>query len=157
MSAADDNGPLERRSPEGTMSAEVTVPEGYVPYTEPGPFLDRVGPLYERDEIAGWCSAFACLRIIATGAASPMEDCSSRSLTLLLAKLRSGAVILLFHCLRRALRTTSLESPIVVSGSKRRRTSNGVRCEIAFADCYIRSEGRTIGRASGVFKVAHNA
>jgi hypothetical protein len=57
MSAADDNGPLERRSPEGTMSAEVTVPEG-VPYTEPGPFLDRVGPLYERDDDRGLVFGF---------------------------------------------------------------------------------------------------
>ena len=127
MNVADDNGPLERRSPEGTMSAEVTVPEGFVPYTEhwsvPRP---RRGHFMNGTTIAGWYSAFACLSIIATGAASPMEGCSSRSPTLLLAKLPSAAVILLFHCLRRVLRTTSSESPAAVSGLKRRQTSNGL-------------------------------
>ena len=61
MNVADDNGPLERRSPEGTISAEVTVPEGFVPYTEPGPFLDRVGPLYERDDDRGLVFGFCVL------------------------------------------------------------------------------------------------
>jgi hypothetical protein len=104
----------------------VTVPEGFVPYTEPAPFLDRVGPLYGRDDDRERVFGFACLSIIATGAGSPVEGCSSRSPTSLLAKLPSGAVILLFYCLRRVLRTTSLESPAVVSGSRRKRTSNGL-------------------------------
>jgi acyl-coenzyme A thioesterase PaaI-like protein len=118
-----------------------------VPYTEPGPLLDRVGPLMNGTTIAGWCSAFACLRIIVTGAAPPIEGFSSRWPTLLLAKLPSGAVILPF------LLTTSITYDFI--GVARRgqwieaqADFKRVGREIAFANCYIRSGvGRSDGRA----------
>jgi len=54
------------------MTAEVTVPTGFVPYREPSPFLDRVGPIYERDDDQAWRLAFSCSTIIAIGGASLM-------------------------------------------------------------------------------------
>ena len=32
------------------MSDQAPIPPGFVPYAEPSPFLDRIGPLYQRDE-----------------------------------------------------------------------------------------------------------
>jgi len=31
---------------EDQMTAEAMIPDGFVPYSEPSPFLDRIGPLY---------------------------------------------------------------------------------------------------------------
>jgi acyl-coenzyme A thioesterase 13 len=36
------------------MTSESVVPDGFVPYSEPSPFLDRIGPLYERDDANGF-------------------------------------------------------------------------------------------------------
>jgi len=36
------------------MTSESIVPEGFLPYSESSPFLDRIGPLYERDDANGF-------------------------------------------------------------------------------------------------------
>jgi hypothetical protein len=36
------------------MTSESAVPDGFVPYSEPSPFLDRIGPLYEREDADGF-------------------------------------------------------------------------------------------------------
>jgi acyl-coenzyme A thioesterase PaaI-like protein len=157
MRAADDNGPLERRSSEGTMSAEVTVPEGFVPYTEPGPFLDRVGPLYERDDDRGLVFGFCVLA----------HHCNRRGfahggLLVTLADVTLGKAAERRSDPPVSLLTTSITYDFI--GVARRgqwieaqADFKRVGREIAFANCYIRSGGRKIGRASGVFKVAPKA
>jgi acyl-coenzyme A thioesterase 13 len=30
------------------MTSGAAIPEGFVPYSQPSPFLDRIGPVYER-------------------------------------------------------------------------------------------------------------
>ena len=107
--------------------------------------------------IAGWCSAFACLSIIATGAAWPMEGCSSRSPDVALGKAaerRSDPPV--------SLLTTSITYDFIGVARlgqwiEAQTDFKRVGREIAFANCYIRSEGKKIGRASGVFKVAPKA
>jgi len=152
MSTADDNGPRERRPPEGTMSPEVTVPEGFLPYTEPGPFLDRVGPLYERDDDRGLVFGFCVLE----------HHCNRRrfahgGLLVTLADVALGKAAERHSDPPVSLLTTSITYDFIGvarRGHEAQTDFKRVGREIAFANCYIRSEGRKIGRASGVFKVA---
>jgi len=157
MSAADDNGPLERRSPERTMSAEVTVPEGFVPYTEPGPFLDRVGPLYERYDDRGLVFGFCEL-----AHQSNRRGFAHGGLLVTLADVTLGKAAERRSDPPVSLLTTSITYDFIGVAHRgqwieAQADFKRVGREIAFANCYIRSGGRKIGRASGVFKVAPKA
>jgi acyl-coenzyme A thioesterase 13 len=130
------------------------MPEGFAPYTEPSPFLDRIGPLYERDDSTGpvfgihvlehHCNRrgfvhgglLVTLSDVALGKAG--ERRSDPPVSLL-------TVSITYDFIGLARRGEWLEA---------RTDFKRVGRELAFANCYVRSGGKEIGRANGVFKVA---
>ena len=91
-----------------------------MPHTEPGPFLDRVGPLYERDDGRGLVFGLRVLE----------HHCNRRGfahggLLVTLADVALGKAAERRSDPPVSLLTTLLAS-VVVSGSRRRRTSNGL-------------------------------
>jgi acyl-coenzyme A thioesterase 13 len=136
------------------MSAEVTIPEGFVVYAEPSPFLDRVGPLYERDDERG----------LAFGLQVLGHHCNRRGFV------HGGLLVTLADVALGKAGERRSDPPVSLLTMSITYDFIGIaRCgewieagtdfhrvgrEIAFANCYVRSGGRAIGRANGVFKVA---
>lgn len=131
------------------------VPDGFLPYKEPSPFLDRVGPLYEREaDAAGLVLGLLVLE----------HHCNRRGFA------HGGLLVTLADIAlgktgeRRcdppvSLLTASLAFDFV--GVVRRGEWVEARCDfhrvgraLAFANCYLTSDAGVVGRASGVFKVA---
>jgi acyl-coenzyme A thioesterase 13 len=135
------------------MTSESIVPEGFLPYSESSPFLDRIVPLYEPDDANGFALGLFVLD----------QHCNRRGfahggLLVTLADIALGKT-----CERRStppvrLLTTSLVFDFV--DIARRGEWIEAQCDfqrtgraIAFANCYVKRGGDVIGRASGVFKV----
>lgn len=135
------------------MTAEAMIPDGFVPYSEPSPFLDRIGPLYERDAADGFAIGLLVLD----------QHCNRRGFA------QGGLLVTLADIVlgktgeRRStppvrLLTTSLAFDFI--DIARRGEWIEAQCdfqrtgrEIAFANCYVKRASGVIGRASGVFKV----
>ena len=137
------------------MNTALGVPDGFVPYREPSPFLDRVGPLYEHDDGAtGFRLGLLVLE----------HHCNRRGsahggLLVTLADIALGKTGERRSDPPASLLTTSLVYDFI--GAVRRGEWIEARCdfsrvgrELAFANCYLTSGAKVIGRASGVFKVA---
>lgn len=131
------------------------IPDGFVPYGEPSPFLDRVGPLYERGgDVAGFALGLLVLE----------HHCNRRGfahggLLVTLADIALGKTGERRSDPPASLLTASLAFDFI--GIARRGEWIEARCdfnrvgrELAFANCYLTSSAKVIGRASGVFKVA---
>jgi len=135
------------------MTSEAVVPDGFMPYSEPSPFLDRIGPLYERDDADGFVIGLLMLD----------QHCNRRGfahggLLVTLADIALGKTGERRSTPRTTLLTTSLVFDFV--NIARRGEWIEAQCdfyrtgrEIAFANCYVKRGGDVIGRASGVFKV----
>ena len=135
------------------MTSASVAPEGFLPYSESSPFLDRIGPLYERDD----ADSFALgLRVLD-------QHCNRRGfahggLLVTLADVALGKSAERRSTPRVRLLTTSLVFDFV--DIARRGEWIEARCDfqrtgrqIAFANCYVKRGADVIGRASGVFKV----
>ena len=134
------------------MTAEAMIPDEFVPYSEPSPFLDRIGPLYERDAADGFAIGLLVLD----------QHCNRRGFA------HGGLLVTLADIVlgktgeRRStppvrLLTTSLAFDFI--DIARRGEWIEAQCdfqrtgrEIAFANCYVKRASGVIGRASGVFE-----
>jgi acyl-coenzyme A thioesterase 13 len=136
------------------MNAESTVPAGFVPYGEPSPFLDRIGPLYQRDDERGLAFGLLVLE----------HHCNRRGiahggLLATLADVALGKSAEWKSEPRARLLTTGIAYDFI--GIARLgewieavADFHRVGREIAFANCYIRCGGKVIGRANGQYRVA---
>lgn len=139
------------------MTSVAVIPDGFVLYSEPSPFLDRIGPLYEREDADGFAIGLLVLE----------QHCNRRGfahggLLVTLADIALGKTAERRSTPRITLLTTSLVYDFI--DIARRGEWVEVQCdfyrtgrEIAFANCYLRRSGDIIGRASGIFKVWHNS
>jgi acyl-coenzyme A thioesterase PaaI-like protein len=136
------------------MSAGVSVPDGFAPYREPSPFLDRIGPIYEQDGDAGLRFGLLVLE----------HHCNRRGiahggLLVTLADVALGKTAEWRSEPKARLLTTGIAYDFI-SIARRDEWIEAetdfyrVGKEMAFANCYIRSGGRVIGRANGQYKVA---
>lgn len=139
----------------GGPGATAGVPDGFVPYKEPSPFLDRVGPLYERDgDAVGFVLGLLVLEY----------HCNRRGfahggILVTLADMALGKTGERRSDPPASLLTASLTFDFV--GVARHGEWVEARCDfhrvgrtLAFANCYLTSGTRVVGRASGAFKVA---
>ena len=136
------------------MNAGNDIPEGYEPYSEPSPFLDKVGPLYQK---LGPEAPIFAVRILE-------HHCNNRGLAHggLLASLADIALGKSSSWSREpklALLTTSLTIDYLDAA----RLGDWVEAvtefyrvgrDLAFANCYLQVGDRKIVRASGVYKIA---
>jgi acyl-coenzyme A thioesterase 13 len=132
-------------------------PDGFVPYGQTGPFIERIGPLYERKDGGGLVFG---LRVVA-------HHCNRRGfahggLLATLADIALGKTCELQIHPDTSLLTTSIAYDFI--GSAQRGEWIEVRSDfqrigraVCFANCYIRAEDRVIGRANGIFKVVKRA
>lgn len=130
------------------------LPPGYRPYDEPSPFLDRIGPLYQKDGEAG--PVFG-LRVLD-------YHCNRRGivhggLLVSFADIVLGKTMSWSQDPPARLLTASLSVDFIGAG----RLGDWIEavCDtqrigrrLAFANCYLSVEGRKIARASGAFSVA---
>ena len=142
------------------MSATVGIPDGFVPYREPSPFLDRVGPLYERDGDGSAAMAAG----LTLGLLVLEHHCNRRGfahggLLVTLADLALGKTGERRSDPPASLLTASLAFDFV--GVARQGEWVEARCDfhrvgrtLAFGNCYLTSGARVVGRANGVFTVA---
>jgi len=128
------------------------IPDGFVPYSEPSPFLDRIGPLYQKSAPA-----------LVLGLLVLEHHCNRRGLAhggllVTLADVALGKTAARQSDPPLALLTASLAYDFI--GVARRGEWIQAQCdfnrvgrELAFANCYLTHGAKVIGRASGVFKV----
>ena len=136
------------------MTSEPAIPEGFVFYSEPSPFLERIGPLYERDDANDLTLGLLVLD----------HHCNRRGiahggLLVTLADIALGKTGERRSSPPARLLTTSLTFDFV--SVARRGEWIEARCDvqrvgrqIAFANCFVRRGQDVIGRASGIFKVS---
>ncbi len=135
------------------MSDSDQIPAGFRPYDEPSPFLDRVGPLYER---AGGAGPVFGLRVAD-------HHCNRRGLVhggliVALADIALGKTGERSQAPRASLITASLTVDFVGGAGlgdwiEAECDFNRVGRRMAFGNCYITAGERRIARASGVFGV----
>ncbi|MDB5392914.1 MAG: esterase [Rhodospirillales bacterium] len=133
------------------------IPEGFVPYSQPSPFLDRIGPVYERR--SGDSVTFGLIVLD--------HHCNRRGiahggLLVTLADVALGKTAEWLNRPPARLITTSIAYDFVGSTKlgdwiEAQSDFYKVGREVAFANCYFRVNGRVIGRANGQFKVASEA
>jgi acyl-coenzyme A thioesterase 13 len=148
---------MERPTPvDGSAEAHPGVPEGFVPYREPSPFLDRAGPLYERD---GDAEAGLVIGLLVLEHHCNRRGFAHGGLLVTLADVALGKTGERRSEPPVSLLTASLAYDFV--GVVRRGDWVEARCEfhrtgreLAFANCYLTTGGGVVGRASGVFKVS---
>jgi len=136
------------------MSDHTPIPTGFVPYAEPSPFLDRIGPLYQRDDADGLVFGLLVLdhhcnrRGIAHGGlmATLADVALGKSAEW---KSEPRARLLTIGISYDFIGIAKLGEWIEAEADFRR-----VGREIAFANCYVRSGGKVIGRANGQYRVA---
>ena len=130
------------------------LPPGYRPYDEPSPFLDRIGPLYQKDGAAGRVFGLRVLDY----------HCNRRGivhggLLVSFADIVLGKTMSWSQNPPARLLTASLSVDFIGAG----RLGDWIEavCDtqrigrrLAFANCYLSVEGRNIARASGAFSVA---
>ena len=134
------------------MNAE--LPAGFVPYREPSPFLDRVGPIYERDDETGLVFGIRVLD----------HHCNRRGIAHGGLLVSLADVVLGKTAEWRAdppprLLTTGIAYDfmgIAQRGEWIEAQADFYRVgrEVAFANCYIRVGTKIIGRANGQYKVS---
>jgi acyl-coenzyme A thioesterase 13 len=139
------------------MAAIANIPEGFAPYSQPSPFLDRIGPIYERRSAD---SVVFGLLVLA-------HHCNRRGiahggLLVTLADVALGKTAEWLNDPPVRLLTTSIAYDFMGNGKlgdwiEARTDFYRVGREVAFANCYFRSNGRAIGRANGQFKVVPEA
>jgi acyl-coenzyme A thioesterase PaaI-like protein len=142
-----------RRSETG-MNSDPSIPEGFRPYREPSPFLDRVGPLYEKDDEAGLKFGLLVLE----------HHCNRRGiahggLLITIADVALGKTVEWRSVPPVRLLTTGVAYDfmgIAKQGDwiEAETDFHKVGKEMAFANCYFRVGGKVIGRANGQYKVA---
>jgi acyl-coenzyme A thioesterase 13 len=130
------------------------IPEGFVPYSQPSPFLDRIGPIYE-------CRTG---EDIIFGLLVMDHHCNRRgivhgSLLVTLADVALGKTAEWLNDPPARLLTTSIAYDFIGSAKlgdwiETRTDFFKVGREVAFANCYFRANRKVIGRANGQFKVA---
>lgn len=140
---------------EDERGSGMSVPDGFVPYKEPSPFLDRVGPLYER----GGDAAEFVLGLLVLDHHCNRRGFAHGGLLVTLADIALGKTGERRSDPPASLLTASLAFDFV--GVARRGEWVEARCDfhrtgrtLAFANCYITSGARVVGRANGLFKVA---
>lgn len=151
---------MDERGPDGgrhevEAGATAGVPDGFTPHKEPSPFLERIGPLYERDgDAAGFVLGLLVLE----------HRCNRRGfahggLLVTLADVALGKTGERRSDPPASLLTASLAFDFI--GVVRRGEWVEACCDfhrtgrtLAFANCYITNGAGVVGRASGVFKVA---
>jgi acyl-coenzyme A thioesterase 13 len=135
------------------MSGPV-IPEGFVPYSQPSPFLDRIGPIYEcrtgEDIIFG---------LLVMDHHCNRRGIAHGGLLVTLADVALGKTAEWLNDPPARLLTTSIAYDFIGSAKlgdwiEARTDFFKVGREVAFANCYFRANRRVIGRANGHFKVA---
>jgi acyl-coenzyme A thioesterase 13 len=136
------------------MSAAPLVPDGFVPYREPSPFLDRIGPIYEREDASGLSFGLFILE----------HHCNRRGtahggLLVTLADVTLGKTAEWRSSPPARLLTTGIAYDFMGVAKmgewiEARADFHRVGKEVAFANCYIRAGDRVIGRANGQYKIA---
>ncbi|MCZ6533743.1 MAG: PaaI family thioesterase [SAR324 cluster bacterium] len=129
------------------------IPAGFRPYSEPSPFIDRVGPLYQRQE--GQKLVFG-LRVIA-------HHCNRRGFAhggviMSLADIALGKTGEWTGGQAVSLLTASITVDLLGIANlndwlEAHTDFFTIGRQVAFANCYVRVEGRPIARASAVFNV----
>lgn len=133
------------------------TPPDFAPYAEPSPFLDRIGPLYQKH---GDPNPIFGLRVLE-------HHCNRRSLAhggllVSLADIALGKTGEWSQDPRVSLLTASLSVEFLGSAKlgdwvEAVTDFHQVGRRIAFANCYVTTGSTTIARASGVFKVTDGA
>jgi acyl-coenzyme A thioesterase PaaI-like protein len=136
------------------MNDHRAVPEGFVPYREPSAFLDRIGPIYERDNDTGLTFGILVLE----------HHCNRRGiahggLLVTLADVALGKTAEWRSSPPARLLTTGIAYDfmgIAKLGEWIEAKTDFYRVgkEIAFANCYIRVGEKVVGRANGQYKIA---
>jgi acyl-coenzyme A thioesterase 13 len=135
------------------MSGPV-IPEGFVPYSQPSPFLDRIGPIYEcrtgEDIIFG---------LLVMDHHCNRRGIAHGGLLVTLADVALGKTAEWLNDPPARLLTTSIAYDFIGSAKlgdwiEARTDFFKAGREVAFANCYFRANRRVIGRANGQFKVA---
>lgn len=139
----------------GGPGATAGVPDGFVPYKEPSPFLDRVGPLYERD---GDAVGFVLGPLVLEHRRN-RRGFARGGVSVTLADMALGKT--------GERRSDPPALPLTVSltfdfvGVARHGGRFETRCgfhrigrTLAFADCCLTSGARVVGRANNAFKAA---
>jgi acyl-coenzyme A thioesterase PaaI-like protein len=132
---------------------EHAVPEGFVAYSEPSPFLDRIGPFFESVRENG----------IVFGIRLQDHHCNRRliahgGLLVTLADVTLGKTAERVGKPTGRLLTMNITYDFVGIGKLGDWLTGEadfykVGREAAYANCYIRANDKIIGRANGVFKV----
>ena len=139
------------------MDSACPIPEGFVPYSQPSPFLDRIGPVYERRSKDGVEFGLLILDYHCN-----RRDIVHGGLLVTLADVALGKTAEWLNDPPTRLLTISIAYDFMGSGKlgdwiEARTDFYRVGRDVAFANCYFRSNGKVIGRASGQFKVAADA
>lgn len=133
------------------------LPHGFEPYREPSPFLERIGPLYQKNGDPGPIFGVPILD----------HHCNRRGfahggLLMSLADIALGKTGEWSQQPRMSLLTASLTIEFV--GAARIGDWIEATCDfhqlgrqMAFANCYLTVGNRRIARASGVFRVGERA
>ncbi len=128
-------------------------PPGFRPYDEPSPFLDRIGPLYQKDGAAGpvfglWARDYHCNRrgIVHGGLLVSFAD-------IVLGKTMSWSQDPPARLLTASLSVDFLGAGRLGDWIEAVCDSHRIGRRLAFANCYLSVEGRNIVRASGAFSV----
>jgi acyl-coenzyme A thioesterase 13 len=131
----------------------IQIPDGFAPYSEPSPFLDRLGPIYE-----------------ARGAESPVfgmrileHHCNRRGFAhggllvpladITLGKSASWGRDPAVPLVTASLTTEFLGSARLGDWLEARADYYRLGSRLAFANCYLAVGDRRVMRASGVFQV----
>jgi acyl-coenzyme A thioesterase 13 len=126
-------------------------PDGFAPFSRPGPFVDLIGPLYERRSQAG----------LILGMKIADKHCNRRGLA------HAGALTTLAdlslgyglgHGEGKSFITLGLSVDFAASAKVGDWIESHVRIQragrsVAFANCDIMRSGESIVRASGIFKL----
>lgn len=139
------------------MTDASAPPESFIPYAEPGPFLDRIGPLWQKRTDTGF----------AFGVRIAPYHCNRRGmahggLVITLADITLGKTGEWLSDPPVSLLTASLTVDLYSAA----RLDDWLEAEtdvtrvgrrIAFGNCYLRVADRMIARASGIFNVRESS
>lgn len=133
------------------------LPPGFRPYDEPSPFLDRIGPLYQKDADSGPVFGLRALE----------HHCNRRGivhggLLVSFADIVLGKTMSWSQEPPARLLTASLSVDFLGAGRlgdwiEAVCDTHRIGRRLAFANCYLSVERRNIARASGAFSVADGA
>lgn len=141
----------------GAVTDTRDLPEGFAPYPETSPFLDRIGPFYQKDDGQ---TLILAVRVLP-------HHCNNKGaahggLLAALADISLGKTCGRSREPRIPLVTTSLTIDYIGAarlGDWIEATTdfNRVGRDLAFANCFLRSGERILARANGVYKIVQPA